>query len=40
VQLVLILQQWVLLMIFIATGTQLKIEKPTKGCAVTACDNV
>lgn len=23
---------------FIATGTQLKIEKPTKGCAVTVCD--
>ncbi|MFQ5531915.1 MAG: DNA polymerase II large subunit, partial [Candidatus Nanoarchaeia archaeon] len=23
---------------FIATGTQLKIEKPTKGCIVTACD--
>jgi len=23
---------------FIATGTQLKIEKPTKGCAITACD--
>ena len=25
---------------FIATGTQLKIEKPTKGCAVTACDSI
>ena len=25
---------------FIATGTQLKIEKPTKGCAITACDNI
>ncbi len=25
---------------FIATGTQLKIEKPTKGCAVTVCDSV
>jgi len=25
---------------FIATGTQLKIEKPTKGCVVTACDQV
>ncbi len=25
---------------FIATGTQLKIEKPTKGCAVTSCDNI
>ena len=23
---------------FIATGTQLKIEKPTKGCIVTSCD--
>jgi DNA polymerase II large subunit len=23
---------------FIATGTQLKIEKPTKGCAITPCD--
>ncbi len=23
---------------FIATGTQLKIEKPTKGCVITACD--
>jgi DNA polymerase II large subunit len=23
---------------FIANGTQLKIEKPTKGCAVTSCD--
>ena len=25
---------------FIATGTQLKIEKPTKGCVVTVCDSV
>ncbi len=25
---------------FIATGTQLKIEKPTKGCVVTACDSM
>ncbi len=25
---------------FIAIGTQLKIEKPTKGCAVTACDGI
>ncbi|MBT4376770.1 DNA polymerase II large subunit [archaeon] len=25
---------------FIATGTQLKIEKPTKGCAVTVCDEI
>ncbi len=25
---------------FIATGTQLKIEKPTKGCAVTSCDSI
>jgi len=25
---------------FIATGTQLKIEKPTKGCVVTVCDQV
>lgn len=25
---------------FIATGTQLKIEKPTKGCIVTPCDQV
>lgn len=25
---------------FIATGTQLKIEKPTKGCVVTPCDCV
>ncbi len=25
---------------FIATGTQLKIEKPTKGCVVTPCDLV
>ena len=25
---------------FIATGTQLKIEKPTKGCAVTVCDSI
>ncbi len=25
---------------FIATGTQLKIEKPTKGCAVTPCDSI
>jgi DNA polymerase II large subunit len=25
---------------FIATGTQLKIEKPTKGCIVTSCDSV
>ncbi|MCF7910723.1 DNA polymerase II large subunit, partial [Candidatus Pacearchaeota archaeon] len=25
---------------FIAIGTQLKIEKPTKGCVVTACDEI
>lgn len=25
---------------FIATGTQLKIEKPTKGCTVTPCDTI
>ncbi len=25
---------------FIATGTQLKIEKPTKGCGVTPCESV
>ena len=25
---------------FIATGTQLKIEKPTKGCVVTVCDGI
>ncbi len=25
---------------FIATGTQLKIEKPTKGCVTTVCDSV
>ena len=25
---------------FIATGTQLKIEKPTKGCVVTPCDSM
>jgi DNA polymerase II large subunit len=25
---------------FIGTGTQLKIEKPTKGCAVTPCDEM
>jgi len=25
---------------FIATGTQLKIEKPTKGCTVTVCDSI
>ncbi|MFA5071440.1 MAG: DNA polymerase II large subunit [Candidatus Pacearchaeota archaeon] len=25
---------------FIATGTQLKVEKPTKGCVVTSCDTV
>jgi len=25
---------------FIATGTQLKIEKPTKGCVVTVCDSI
>ena len=25
---------------FIATGTQLKIEKPTKGCVTTACDSI
>jgi len=25
---------------FIATGTQLKIEKPTKGCAITSCDSI
>jgi len=25
---------------FIANGTQLKIEKPTKGCAITPCDKI
>ena len=25
---------------FIATGTQLKIEKPTKGCVITSCDSI
>lgn len=25
---------------FIAVGTQLKIEKPTKGCAITTCDQI
>ena len=25
---------------FLATGTQLKIEKPTKGCVVTPCDTI
>lgn len=25
---------------FIAVGTQLKIEKPTKGCVVTSCDSI
>ncbi len=25
---------------FIAVGTQLKIEKPTKGCAITSCDSI
>jgi len=25
---------------FLATGTQLKIEKPTKGCVVTPCDSI
>ncbi|MCK4647343.1 DNA polymerase II large subunit [Candidatus Pacearchaeota archaeon] len=25
---------------FIATGTQLKIEKPTKGCVATVCDSI
>jgi DNA polymerase II large subunit len=25
---------------FIAIGTQLKIEKPTKGCAITVCDQI
>jgi len=25
---------------FLATGTQLKIEKPTKGCVVTLCDDI
>lgn len=25
---------------FISSGTQLKIEKPTKGCAVTVCDEI
>lgn len=25
---------------FIATGTQLKVEKPTKGCVVTVCDSI
>jgi DNA polymerase II large subunit len=25
---------------FISSGTQLKVEKPTKGCAVTVCDSI
>lgn len=25
---------------FLATGTQLKIEKPTKGCAIASCDTI
>ncbi|MEX0932641.1 MAG: DNA polymerase II large subunit [Candidatus Pacearchaeota archaeon] len=25
---------------FLATGTQLKVEKPTKGCVVTPCDSI
>ncbi len=25
---------------FLSSGTQLKIEKPTKGCALTACDSI
>lgn len=25
---------------FLSTGTQLKIEKPTKGCAITSCDRI
>jgi DNA polymerase II large subunit len=25
---------------FLSTGTQLKVEKPTKGCAVTSCDRI
>ncbi|MFZ5955115.1 MAG: DNA polymerase II large subunit [Nanoarchaeota archaeon] len=25
---------------FLSTGTQLKIEKPTKGCAITSCDKI
>ena len=25
---------------FLATGTQLKIEKPTKGCVITSCDTI
>jgi DNA polymerase II large subunit len=25
---------------FLATGTQLKIERPTKGCAITVCDSI
>ncbi|MDO8517533.1 MAG: DNA polymerase II large subunit [Nanoarchaeota archaeon] len=25
---------------FLSTGTQLKIEKPTKGCVVTSCDSI
>ena len=25
---------------FIAIGTQLKIEKPTKGCAISSCDSI
>ncbi len=25
---------------FLATGTQLKIEKPTKGCAIAVCDSI
>ncbi len=25
---------------FIATGTQLKLEKPTKGCVITVCDSI
>jgi len=25
---------------FLSTGTQLKVEKPTKGCAITCCDSI
>jgi len=25
---------------FLSTGTQLKVEKPTKGCAITSCDSI
>lgn len=25
---------------FLSTGTQLKVEKPTKGCAITVCDSI